>query len=205
MQLVNDFLLKAPRAAVWAALTDPATAVACMPGATLTQTLGEHAFKATVSLKVGPIKLQFAGEGELCNLSADGTYGEMRAKGSDSKGRGSFKTEMKFHVVAEGPQTRVKVETDLTLTGSVAQYGRGSGIVREVASQLTTDFTRNLEAKVLSDAHDTPADQAAQEIISSDQDKRTPETKQPATSIDLPKLVLTGFIRWFRSLFRNKL
>ena len=201
MQLVNDFLLKAPRAAVWAALTDPQTAVGCMPGATLTQTVGERGFKATVALKVGPIKLQFAGEGELCNLSDDGTYGEMRAKGSDSKGRGSFKTEMKFHVVSEGLATRVKVETELSLTGSVAQYGRGSGIVREVASQLTNDFTRNLEAKVLSDAHAL----AVEDLQGAQQPTGAPEPSKAAPSIDLPKLVMTGFFRWFRSLFRKNI
>ena len=101
MNLVNEFVLNAPRADVWAGLTNPDIAAPCMPGTVLTERIGDTCFKATVSLKVGPVKLQFLGEGELLNLASDQSYGEVLAKGSDSKGRGSFKAEMKFNLSEE--------------------------------------------------------------------------------------------------------
>lgn len=210
MQLSNEFVLKAPRPAVWAAMTDPQVAVACMPGAALTEQLPDGAFKATVSLKVGPVKLQFAGEGSLSNLSADGLYGEMLAKGSDSKGRGGFKTEMKFHLTPVEQTTKVRVDTELSLTGSVAQYGRGAGVVKEVASQLTQEFTRNLEAYVIAQGATSLASEPAQGLgaaATNDASSAGATTPPPAnttsTPINLPSLVLKAIGRWLQSLFRK--
>ena len=209
MNLVNEFVLNAPRADVWAGLTNPDIAAPCMPGTVLTERIGDTGFKATVSLKVGPVKLQFLGEGELLNLASDQSYGEVLAKGSDSKGRGSFKAEMKFNLSEEdASKTRVKVETELTLTGSVAQYGRGVGIVKEIASQLTSDFTRNLETKVIRlQADSISQTQTPGEIHESSgatgqaQPSRSPESEAQQTSINVVQLVFTGIFRWIRSFF----
>ena len=40
------------------------------------------------------------------------------------------------------------VTTSLSLTGSVAQYGRASGLIDEIANQLIAQFVQNLEADV---------------------------------------------------------
>ena len=207
MNLVNEFVLNASRSAVWAGLTDPEVAVPGMPGTELNERLGEKGFKATVSLKVGPVKLQFRGEGELMNLAADGSYGEVIAKGSDSKGRGGFKAEMKFRLSEEAPQKcRVQVETELSLTGSVAQYGRGVGIVKEVASQLTSDFTKNLEARVATAS--SPSGAAGDSVGSTPPVAGlAPPTDLPSqsrsspSSINLFSLVFTSLFRWIRSFF----
>ena len=201
MNLANEFLLNAPRSAVWAGLTNPEIAVPCMPGTELNERVGENGFKATVSLKVGPVKLQVRGEGELMNLSADGSYGEVVAKGSDSKGRGGFKAEMKFRLSEEGSQKcRVQVDTELSLTGSVAQYGRGVGIVKEVAGQLTSDFTKNLESRVMPAAG---ASAAAEGVINTSATAQAlrPGSEAQGSSINVFSLVFSSFFRWIRSLF----
>jgi carbon monoxide dehydrogenase subunit G len=213
MKLVNEFLLSAPRDGVWKGLTNPEVAAPCMPGIQLTELIGELGFKATVSLKVGPVKLQFLGEGELMNLAADQSYGEVVAKGSDNKGRGSFKAEMKFRLSEESAtQTKVQVETELTLTGSVAQYGRGVGIVKEIASQLTSEFTRNLEQKVISSRTDalSPTDPMSDEITGTEgqASRQAPYGREQAepqgSSINVMQLVFTGIFRWIRSFFSRK-
>jgi carbon monoxide dehydrogenase subunit G len=197
MKLDNEFVLSAPRSAVWAGLTNPAIAVPCMPGTEISERVGEHAFKAVVSLRVGPVKLQFRGDGQLANLSADLTYGELLAKGSDSKGRGSFKAEMKFRLSDEGEnKTRVRVETELTLTGSVAQYGRGVGIVKEVASQLTREFTDNLESRV---ARPSSAGSSAQMPEGLTTSSPQAVSSEKGSSINLPHLILSSIWRWLRS------
>ena len=201
MNLVNEFVLNAPRSAVWNGLTNPEVAVPCMPGTELNERVGDKGFKATVSLKVGPVKLQFRGEGELMHLAADGSYGEVVAKGRDSKGRGGFKAEMKFRLSEEGSQKcRVQVDTELSLTGSVAQYGRGVGIVKEVAAQLTSDFTKNLEAQV---ATTVVASTAPDGVASAGApDATTPrDAKTQGSSINVFSLVFSSLIRWIRSFF----
>lgn len=212
MQLVNEFFLPADRAAVWSVLTSPEMAVNCMPGATLTEQAEDKTFKASVSLKVGPVKLQFAGEGQLAQLAEDQSYGEMSAKGSDSKGRGGFKTDMKFYLSETGSNTQVRVETELTLTGSVAQYGRGAGIVKEVASQLTQEFTRNVQARVAALAQAEPTAQPQQTAPTASipmpadaprfQDE--PPDVPAAQPINLPKLFWSALLGWLRSLFHKQ-
>lgn len=201
MNLVNEFVLNAPRSAVWSGLTDPEVAVPCMPGTELNERVGEKGFKATVSLKVGPVKLQFRGEGELMNLSADGSYGEVIAKGSDSKGRGGFKAEMKFRLTEEGGEKcRVQVDTDLSLTGSVAQYGRGVGIVKEVAAQLTSDFTKNLEARVTTAGAADMASAGASPEGAPEAPAKSVAQPQ-GSSINVFSLVFSSVFRWIRSFF----
>jgi len=203
MNLVNEFIIGAPRADVWAGLTNPEVAVACMPGAELRALLGDQKFRASVTLKVGPVRLQFQGEGMLANLSPDQSYGELVAKGTDEKGRGGFKAEMKFTLAQESAaQTHVRVETVLSLTGNVAQYGRGVGIVKEIAGQLTSDFTRNLEAKVmaLSLANLAP--------LTSDTSRAAGCSEAPAEaagpSINVLGLFWRSLSRWLRSFFTSK-
>jgi carbon monoxide dehydrogenase subunit G len=214
MQLMNEFLMPAPLSAVWTVLTNPESAVNCMPGAALTEQSNGQTFKATVSLKVGPVKLQFSGDGLLANLAADHSYGEMTAKGSDSKGRGGFKTDMKFFLSEESGGTRIRVETELTLTGSVAQYGRGAGIVKEVAAQLTQEFTRNLQAKVaaISQSESISIQQADQPVtndpvVAASDDPGTSLTAsqpQAAPAINVPRLVMSALWGWLRGLLGRK-
>jgi carbon monoxide dehydrogenase subunit G len=82
-------------------------------------------------------------------VDADAHTLKVRSRASDAKGRGTVASEMAFALVAEGKRTRVDVVTDLTLTGAVAQYGRGAGLIKEVANQFTRDFASNLEKMVL--------------------------------------------------------
>lgn len=214
MNLVNEFVLGAPRPAVWAGLTNPEIAVPCMPGATLEERLQDLGFRASVTLKVGPVRLQFKGEGSLINLASDGSYGELIAKGSDDKGRGGFKAEMRFTLSENGPQsTRVRVETLLSLTGSVAQYGRGVGIVKEVAGQLTQDFTRNLEARVLAlqPSESTVSASAAAASIDREPSGLAPMTPEPSGlaatdsgALNLGSLLWRSLLRWLRSVFVSR-
>lgn len=164
VKLENTFAVDAPVDDAWRLLVDVSRMVPCMPGAELTERLDERRFRATVRLKVGPVDLKFAGEGELHDVDAATHRAKLRAKGRDGKGRGSFQADMQFELTPQGAGSVVHVDTDLTLTGSVAQYGRGAGIVKEIAGQLTAQFARNLSALVVrspAEAHAArPADES---------------------------------------------
>jgi carbon monoxide dehydrogenase subunit G len=203
MNLVNEFVISAPRADVWAGLTNPEVAVACMPGAELRALLGDQKFRASVTLKVGPVRLHFQGEGMLVNLSPDQSYGELVAKGTDEKGRGGFKAEMKFTLAQETvAQTHVRVETLLSLTGSVAQYGRGVGIVKEIAGQLTSDFTSNLEAKVITSSLAKSDPLSSNVSLAADYSETPAKTAEP--SINVLGLFWRSLLRWLRSFLAKK-
>jgi uncharacterized protein len=46
----------------------------------------------------------------------------------------------------------VLVHTKLTLSGAVAQYGRGVGIIQLTAAQIITQFANNLKAQLAQEA-----------------------------------------------------
>jgi hypothetical protein len=73
---------------------------------------------------------------------------------------------MTFVMAPRDGHTEVQVTTDLTLTGSVAQYGRGAGLIKEVANQFTREFAANLEKLVREDAPPPPAASAAAKPVS---------------------------------------
>jgi carbon monoxide dehydrogenase subunit G len=158
----TSFAVPASIEDAWKVLLDAPRVLPCMPGAELTQMLDPHRFQATARLRVGPVELLFKGEGELHDLDPAARTAKLRARGSDTKGRGTFQTEMAFSLTAQSPETIVRVATDLTLSGSVAQHARGAGLVKEMAQQLTGRFAKNLAAVIV--AEGAPASSSKQPI-----------------------------------------
>ena len=151
IKVENDFVIPAPIEDAWKVLIDIPRVVPCMPGSDVTEIIDDRRFRATARIKVGPVALQFRGDGELFDIAPATHSSKLRAKGSDAKGRGSFQTEMAFVLTAQDHETRAKVSTDITLSGSVAQYGRGAGLIKEITNQLTAQFAANLSALIAAD------------------------------------------------------
>lgn len=149
MKIENSFHVPAKLGESWKIITDVPSLVSCMPGAELTETAADGAYRGIARVKIGPVQLQFNGEARLYDVDPRAHAMKVRARASDAKGRGTVASEMAFSLAAEGERTRVEVVTDLTLTGAVAQYGRGAGLIKEVANQFTRDFAANLEKLVL--------------------------------------------------------
>jgi uncharacterized protein len=144
MQIQNSFTVPVEPATAWRLLLDVPRMARCMPGASLTEAREDRSYAGNVVVKLGPVRLAFAGEARITELDEAGRRAKVEAKGSDTKGRGSAQAKLDFVLVAEGTGTRVDVTTDLQLTGSVAQYGRGAGLIKEVANQLVGEFAGNL-------------------------------------------------------------
>jgi carbon monoxide dehydrogenase subunit G len=149
MKIENSFHVPAGMEESWKIITDVPSLVSCMPGAELTEAASDGAYRGLARVKIGPVQLQFNGEARLYDVDPRAHTMKVRSRASDAKGRGTVASEMAFALAAEGERTRVDVLTDLTLTGAVAQYGRGAGLIKEVANQFTKDFAANLEKMVL--------------------------------------------------------
>src|SRR5271169_6457400 len=134
MRFDNSFFVAASPEQAWALLLDVPKIAPCLPGARLTETLAADRYKGEAAVKLGPVQLQFGGEAQLVAVDAAARSARVTAKGADRKGRGNAAAIVNFTLLPEGSGTRVNVDTDLTLTGSVAQYGRASGLVKEIAN-----------------------------------------------------------------------
>jgi hypothetical protein len=83
--------------------------------------------KIRISVKLGPVALVFAGTAKIDELDTTQKRALVKAQGSDTKGRGGASAAITFTLTPTDTGTRVDVVTDVALSGSVAQYGRGAG------------------------------------------------------------------------------
>lgn len=144
MIFTNKFHVPLPMDEAWKLMLDVPRILPCLPGAKLTEVIGDNQYRGSVSVKLGPIKLSFDGQAELVRTDPVAHIAWLKGSGLDPKGRGSAQSEFSFALTAVPGGTDVTVTTDLQLSGSVAQYGRGSGMIAEVAGHILGQFERNL-------------------------------------------------------------
>ncbi len=145
MKINNDFELPFSIAEAWLLLLDVPTIAPCVPGARLTEVLGDNSYRGIASIKVGPLLLEFAGEAQLTEIDTDNHSARILAKGVDTKKRGNASATVLIKLVElQANRTKVDIETDLNLAGSIAQYGRASGLLKQIAQQVINQFADNL-------------------------------------------------------------
>ena len=175
MELNNDFEVAAPVDLVWAVLTDVERIAPCLPGAQLLEIEGDE-FRGVVKIKVGPITAQYKGAASFSERDDVGHRAVLRAEGRDTRGAGNAAADITAKLEATDVGTKVTVTTDLTVTGKVAQFGRG--VMADVSKKLMGQFAENLidliaasddEAVVESPANgvtvDAAADDAAVDVL----------------------------------------
>ncbi|MAQ56559.1 MAG: membrane oxidoreductase [Rhodospirillales bacterium] len=148
MEIKNSFTVSSDIKTSWNILLDIERIAPCMPGAELTAVIDDTHYKGNAKLRVGPVSLTFSGEAEITEVDEVNFSAKVHAKGNDTKGRGAADANVVFVLSEDGDKTRVDVLTELNLSGSVAQYGRASGLIDAIASQIISDFTDNLEAEI---------------------------------------------------------
>ncbi|MFM1814755.1 MAG: hypothetical protein RLZ98_1450 [Pseudomonadota bacterium] len=148
MQFENSFEVPLPPDEAWNVLLDVPRIAPCFPGAELTETLPDNRFKGRAGVKVGPVNLFFAGEAQIVDRDDDARTARVKARGNDTKGRGQASATVDFALVPAGSGSRVNVSTDLNMTGAVAQYGRASGLMKEIAGALIDEFAQNLAREI---------------------------------------------------------
>jgi carbon monoxide dehydrogenase subunit G len=146
VELTNRFHVAVPPATAWEVLTDLERVAPCMPGATLDDVSGDD-FHGRVKVKVGPITATYGGTATFVERDAAAGIAVIRARGRDSRGQGTASATITARLVAKGSGTEVTVETDLAVTGKVAQFGRG--VLADVSSALLDQFVARLDADIL--------------------------------------------------------
>jgi carbon monoxide dehydrogenase subunit G len=141
----NSFEIPLPPEEAWPLLMDVPRIAPCLPGAELLEALPDNAYKGRVSVRLGPVSLAFTGTAKFEEIDAVARTARLKAQGADQKGRGNAAAKVVFGLAPVAGGTRVNVETDLTLSGAVAQYGRAAGMLQEVAQQIIGQFARSLQ------------------------------------------------------------
>lgn len=147
MELSNEFTVDVPIEEAWTVLTDLERIAPCMPGARLTDTEGDE-YRGSVKVKVGPVTAEYRGKATFLERDEAGHRAVLRAEGREARGQGNASATITAQLEPAGTATKVSVSTDLTITGRVAQFGRG--VLADVSAKLLGQFVESLEATVLS-------------------------------------------------------
>ena len=148
MEINNSFEVPLPPAEAWKVLMDIPRIAPCMPGAELTGVVDKDTYNGKVSVKLGPVALAFAGQVKFTEIDEANYKARVKGQGKDSKGRGGANATVDFKIDPVAQGSLVKVKTDLALSGAVAQYGRASGLIHDVASQLIGQFATCLRSQI---------------------------------------------------------
>ena len=153
MKIENEFTVPAPIDEAWALLTDVPAIAPCLPGAKLTGSEGD-VHEGQITVKVGPVTTQYVGTAELTMKDDAAHRAEISAKGREKRGAGNAQADISAVLVSEGTGTKVVIDTDLRVSGKVAQFGRG--IMVDISEKLLGQFAECLEGK-LTEAPAAPA------------------------------------------------
>ncbi len=162
MELNNEFEVAVPVEVAWNVLTDLERIAPCLPGAQLREVEGDD-FRGVVKIKVGPITTSYDGVIRMVERNESEHRVTLRAEGRETRGQGNVAAAFSAVMSPSQVGTKVVVTTDLTVTGKVAQFGRG--VLADVSAKLLDQFVANLESSVLTqiDAGDADLARAAGE------------------------------------------
>jgi uncharacterized protein len=146
----NEFRAAAPVEELWTFLLDVERIAPCMPGAELTETVDDRTWKGRVAMKFGPVAMSFAGTVVMQERDDAAHRVVLSAKGMEQKGKGAATATVTSWLEPDGAGTRVKMQADITLTGTVAQLSRG--LVPEVSKKLTAQFADCLHESMTAEA-----------------------------------------------------
>jgi carbon monoxide dehydrogenase subunit G len=149
MEIKDSFRVTTPIEDTWKVLLDIEGIAPCLPGAQLQEIEGDE-YRGVVKVKVGPITAQYKGAATLAEVDEAARRIVIDAAGRDTRGQGNAKASIVVTMAEEGAGTKVDVVTDLSITGKVAQFGRG--VLADVSSKLMGQFVENLERDVISQA-----------------------------------------------------
>lgn len=163
MDLHHEFTVNVPVDEAWRVLTDLERIAPCLPGAQLTEVEGDT-YRGQVKVKVGPILAQFKGQASFVSRDDQAHTATLKGEGRDTTGKGNASAMITAELTAvDANSTRCVVNTDLSISGKVAQFGRGA--LADVSDKLLAQFVENLN-----------------QLIASAPPANTPPTSAPQTS-----------------------
>jgi carbon monoxide dehydrogenase subunit G len=182
VRLELSFEVQAPVAVVWEALTDVQRVAPCLPGAEVTEVGEDGIYHGTFAIKLGPTTATYRGTLRMQERDESARTATMYAEGQDRRGQGGAKATIVSRLRAQGGATRVDVETDFTITGRLARFGRG-GIIEDISNRLLREFSSCLQAEL---ARPPAADEPTAEMPAVEPEPPTEIRPDPVLATEAP-------------------
>jgi len=159
LKLTNEFTVTVPLERAWETLLDIERVAGFLPGAKIEPSSDEGVYRGTMRVKVGPMVVNYKGTAQLVHTDDAEHVADIAVQATDTKGQGTASATIRNRLVPTDTGTRVIAETDLSITGRQAQFGRA--IMQDVAGRMLDDFARRFETYLLTGETEPPATAAA--------------------------------------------
>lgn len=149
VKLDKRYPLDVDAARAWALLSDVKAVAGCMPGAEITEQVGENAYKGAVKVKVGPATAQFGGTVDVLEVDADQRKMVLRGKGAD-KGGSSASMDLTAIIEADPANPAHSVlngSAAVIVNGKFAQFG--GRMMVQVSDMILAQFVENFRQAAL--------------------------------------------------------
>ncbi len=146
MLIDNEFTVAQPVDKVWEFFGNIPQVALCLPGAELTEDLGDGAYEGKVGISMGPVKMAFDGAAKILERNDASKTMVIDGAGADQKGRGNAKLLLTAQLQPAGQGTKVSMVQDIQLSGAAAQYGRG--MISDVSAVLMGQFAANMQERI---------------------------------------------------------
>jgi len=183
MDLNHAFTVEVPVEDAWRILTNVERIAPCLPGAQLQEIEGDT-YRGAVKVKVGPIQAQFKGQASFVEFDEVAHKVVLKGEGRDIGGKGNASALITAELTAlTETSTSVTVNTDLSVTGKVAQFGRGA--MADISDKLLAQFVVNLNEMIAASdsapvAEATPAPAPVEAPTASPAESAPAEAAAPA-------------------------
>ena len=180
MDLVHEFTVPVPVDDAWRILTDVERIAPCLPGAQLQEIEGDT-YRGIVKVKVGPIQAQFKGQASFVEQDHVAHRVVLKGEGRDTTGKGNAAALITAELTSlTASSTSVKVLTDLSITGKVAQFGRGA--MADISDKLLAQFVETLNT-LIGEQQASPAPAAPAPAAATTEEDEAPQIRK----IDAPE------------------
>ena len=167
MRIDNSFTVALPVEDAWTVLRDVERIAPCMPGAEIRE-IAEGEYRGVLKLRLGGVAAEYEGAVRVAEVDQVGRRVVLRAEGRETGGQGDASAAVTARLrPADASRTEVVVETDLTVSGRIAQFGQG--VMADVSSELTADFARCLDKEVQSAVREVVAPAPTPEEVVADE------------------------------------
>ena len=173
MKLEQTFEVAAPLEQVWSALLDLERVAPCLPGASITGH-DDDTYHGTFSVKLGPMTAAYNGTIKIEDVDEAAHRATLKARGTDKRGQGGAHATIVNTLSEHDGATRVEAVTDFSITGRLAQFGRG-GIMQDVSNRLLRDFATCLSTRLA----EAPEPAAAAEPVAGEPSAPPPSAPPP--------------------------
>ncbi len=195
VQLDKTFPMPSSPAIAWEFLQNVEAVAACMPGAKLTEQVGENHHKGTVTVKMGPATMSFRGEVEVQDVDPTTQTLRLIGKGTDSTGNSGVSMNLLARIEAvDGGLSQLVGSSEVSVSGKAAAFG--GRMMNSVADKILLQFADNFAAEVA--ALQEPGSGAA------DTGDGTAAPAPRARELNALALGWAVFKDWLRGLFTKK-